>query len=249
MPTASGNKAGGPDGRAGPHSGQDRPGPEWSRIRFFSCNVSGMGRVKGDVQDRGQVSLVPEWPSEGTAVADRASSGRSVNSPKAADGFEAFMHTHAGELVRVARGLLRDPAAAEDVVQEVLVKVHRHWRAVTSSRSPDAYVRRMLVNECNSFWRRPARREHVILGDVGAYERAGGATPDAAAQVDDRHLLLALLRRLPARQRAVLVLRHYQGLPDAEIAAATRTSVQTVRSNASRGLSTLRRILAEAEES
>ena len=171
-----------------------------------------------------------------------------MNQVDAADGFEAFMQARCTELVRVARGLLRDPAAAEDVVQEVLVKVHRHWRAVVSSRSPEAYVRRMLVNECMSFRRRPARRGRVVEDHARAGP-AGGVPPAAARPGGARQLLLALLRRLPAKQRAVLVLRHYQSLPDTEIAAATGTSVQTVRSNASRGLSTLRRLLAEAEES
>ena len=69
----------------------------------------------------------------------------------------------------------------------------------------------------------------------------------AATSGGDRELLLALLRRLPAKQRAVLVLRHYEGLPDAEIAELMGTSAVTVRSNAHRGIASLRTMLAEVE--
>src|ERR687885_386528 len=81
--------------------------------------------------------------------------------------FDAFVTLRAEYLVRLARGLLSDPQLAEDVVQEVLVKAHRHWERVTSREHPDAYVRRMLVNAALSFRRRAAARrefaaEHLV---------------------------------------------------------------------------------------
>ncbi|MGZ4602878.1 MAG: SigE family RNA polymerase sigma factor [Kineosporiaceae bacterium] len=154
------------------------------------------------------------------------------------DDFEAFVEARGGALVRVARGLLRDPHHAEDVVQDVLVKAHQHWAYIVARESPDAYVRRMLVNAATSFWRRAVRREHavaVLPVTLG---------PDEAAAFDERDRMLAALRRLPPKQRAVLVLRHYEGLADADIARILRTSVATVRSNAHRGLANLRDQLA-----
>ncbi|MFN0282468.1 MAG: SigE family RNA polymerase sigma factor [Kineosporiaceae bacterium] len=166
----------------------------------------------------------------------------------ASDDFDAFVAARGATLVRVARGMLRDPHHAEDVVQDVLVKVHRHWATILRQDVPDAYVRRMLANACISFWRRAARREHAVSGQAMGRVTQSWTAPDVPGQVDDREVMLALLRRLPAKRRAVLVLRHYEGLPDAEVAALTGTSVQTVRSNVHRGLAGLRRMLTELEE-
>ena len=167
----------------------------------------------------------------------------------ATDDFDAFVAARGAALVRAARGLLRDPHHAEDVVQEVLVKVHRHWDKIVRQEVPDAYVRRMLVNACTSFWRRAVRREHSVPEDALAVVVDGrGHLADASQRVDEREVMLALLRRLPAKQRAVLVLRHYEGLPDAEVAAIVGTSVQTVRSNVHRGLASLRAMMADHQE-
>lgn len=157
--------------------------------------------------------------------------------------FEEYVTARGAGLVRLARGLLRDPQHAEDVVQEVLVRAHQKWGAIRRASNPDAYVYRMVVNASTSFWRRTVRREFAV-----ATERMpAGHVADGADQHVDRDLLLALLRRLPARQRAVIVLRHYEGLPDAEIAALLGSSQVTVRSNAHRGLATMRRMLTEMD--
>jgi RNA polymerase sigma-70 factor (sigma-E family) len=144
-------------------------------------------------------------------------------------------------LVRLARGLLRDPYQAEDVVQDVLAKTLVQWWRVSAADDPDAYVRRMVVNACTSWFRRAARRE--FAHDAGTLPERPIADP--SAQVDERDHLVALLRRLPTKQRAVLVLRHYEGLPDAEIARLLGSSEVSVRTNAHRGLNSLRRFLAE----
>lgn len=150
--------------------------------------------------------------------------------------FDAFVAARGEALVRVARRLLRDPHDAEDVVQDVLVKAHRHWGRIVDRDSPDAYVRRMLVNEATSFWRRAVRREFTVP-DAARLAEPGR---DETAAVDERDRILAALTRLAPKQRAVLVLRHYEGLSDAEIAHLLSTSVTTVRSNAHRGLANLR---------
>jgi RNA polymerase sigma-70 factor (sigma-E family) len=147
-------------------------------------------------------------------------------------------------LVRLARGLLRDPHQAEDVVQDVLARAYVQWSRVGGADDPDAYVRRMVVNACTSWFRRAARREYVH-DSLAMPERV---VADPTGALDERDRVVALLRRLPAKQRAVLVLRHYEGLPDAEIAALLGSSEVSVRTNAHRGLVTLRRLLAEVSE-
>lgn len=162
----------------------------------------------------------------------------------ASEDFDEFVAARGETLVRVARGLLRDPQHAEDVVQEVLVKAHQHWATIITRDNPDAYVRRMLVNASTSFWRRAARREFATAAEALPVRHA----PDEPARYDERERVLGLLRRLPAKQRAVIVLRHYEGLPDDEIAQLMGTSVVTVRSNVHRGLATLRAMMQQPED-
>lgn len=156
---------------------------------------------------------------------------------------EQFAAARGTALVRLARGLLRDPQHAEDVVQEVLATVFLRWPRISRADDPDAYVRRMVVNRCTSFWRRSVRRERPWHGDRLPEQEQ----PDSSAAHAERDQMLQLLRRLPDKQRTVLVLRHYEGLADAEIADLLGTTAVTVRSNAHRGLAALR-VLLEAQE-
>jgi RNA polymerase sigma-70 factor (sigma-E family) len=156
--------------------------------------------------------------------------------------FEVFVVLRGASLVRLARGLLRDPYQAEDVVQDVLARALLQWPRVSAARDVDAYVRRMVVNACTSWFRRAARRERATDQQI----LLDGSVGDRTDQFVDRELLLALLRKLPAKQRAALVLRHYEGLPDAEIAVLLGCSEVTVRTNALRGLTRLRAMLTEA---
>jgi RNA polymerase sigma-70 factor (sigma-E family) len=150
--------------------------------------------------------------------------------------------TRGAGLVRLARGLLRDPHQAEDVVQDVLAKTLVQWGRISTTADVDAYVRRMVVNACTSWFRRAVRRERAQ--DTSTMpDRV--VSWDLAIAVTDRDRLVGLLRRLPSRQRTVLVLRHFEGIPDAEIARRLGTSEVTVRSNVHRGLVSLRRIMAE----
>jgi len=156
--------------------------------------------------------------------------------------FADFALRRGPALVRLARGLLRDPYQAEDVVQDVLARAYVQWGRVSAADDPDAYVRRMVVNACTSWFRRAARREYAH--DASTLPERALADPTGA--VDERDRILALLRRLPAKQRAVLVMRHYEGLPDSEIARLLGSGEVAVRSNAHRGLATLRKLLAES---
>jgi RNA polymerase sigma-70 factor (sigma-E family) len=175
------------------------------------------------------------------APPDRHETWRTVLTSEGDLDFEAFVAARGPALVRMARGLLRDPHHAEDLVQDVLAKALLKWGRIASADNPDAYVRRMVVNASTSWWRRAVRREHARehakLPDRGV--------SDASGSIVERDRMLALLRRLPTKQRAVLVLRHYEGMRDADIGELLGCSEVTVRSNAHRGLATLRRLLDE----
>ncbi|NAZ81190.1 sigma-70 family RNA polymerase sigma factor [Kineococcus sp. R8] len=145
------------------------------------------------------------------------------------------------ELVRLARALLRDGHQAEDVVQDVLATCVLKWARIQAVDDPSAYLNRMVVNAVTSSRRRPWRREHAS-DPADLPERPVG---DAAGAHAERQRCLDLLRRLPDKQRVAIVLRLYEGLPDREIADLMDCTPATVRSNAHRGLATLRRQLLE----
>jgi len=128
--------------------------------------------------------------------------------------FEEFAAARLPALVRFAVVLTGDRGLAEDVVQEVLIRANGRWPQIECLDRPEAYVRKMIVNEYVS-WRRRSWRL-VLTGDSA--EIGVAAEPDPAAGYAERDAILAELARLPRRQRAVLVLRYFQGLSDQEIA-------------------------------
>lgn len=147
--------------------------------------------------------------------------------------FERYVEQRSARLLRTAYLLCRDWATAEDLVQTALAKAWFAWRRVGAD--PDPYVYRILANTHASWWRRRWR------GEVPTEELPddpGGADPES--QVDARDALRACLAALPARQRAVIVLRYFEDLPDPAIAEVLGCSVATVRSQASRALAKLR---------
>jgi RNA polymerase sigma-70 factor (sigma-E family) len=152
--------------------------------------------------------------------------------------FEEFAAARLPALLRYATVLTCDPHLAEDVVQEVLVRVHRKWRRIQSVPVPDAYVRRMITNQFLS-WRRRKSFSEAPRPPEDMLELAP-AVRDPASRIDDRDELLAQIATLPKRQRVALVLRYFCDLPDDEIAAVMGCRVVTVRSHISRALSTLR---------
>lgn len=148
-------------------------------------------------------------------------------------GFEAFMASRGAALLRFAFMLTHDRGRAEDLVQDALVKVHRRWDRVVAAEQPDAYVRRIVTNEFLSWRRRRSSAETPS-------ELPGTPAADPSAAVDERDAMWRALALLPPRQRAVLVLRFYEDMPDAQIAAVLECAQGTVASLASRGLATLR---------
>jgi RNA polymerase sigma-70 factor (sigma-E family) len=156
------------------------------------------------------------------------------------DAFRAFVQRQWGPLVRTAYLLTGDRSTAEDLVQAALEKAHRHWARIRRADSPEAYVRRVMVNTALS-WRRRRRIAEVPL--LGRDEAAGD---DPYARTDTRYEVIAALRRLPPRTRAVLVLRYFEDLSEADIAQVLGCSPGSVKSQASRGLARLRAELAPA---
>ena len=148
--------------------------------------------------------------------------------------FEEFVTRRVPVLLRTAAAISGDLALAEDLVQEVLLKVHRRWDDIAGMQSRDAYVRRMLVNEFLS-WRRKWARI-VPTAELASEDYR----PDQTSRYEDRQVLQAQIRRLPVRQRIVLALRYYDDLADIDIAQTLGCRVGTVRSLASRALSALR---------
>ena len=150
--------------------------------------------------------------------------------------FEEFAAARLPAVLRFAAVLTGDRGLAEDVVQEVLIRANGRWESIAGLDRPEAYVRKMIVNEYLS-WR---RRSWRLVPSGAGTEVDGRLSPDPAAGYAEREALLAELDRLPARQRAVLVLRYYEGLSDAEIADALGCATGTVRGYASRALAMLR---------
>jgi RNA polymerase sigma-70 factor (sigma-E family) len=138
-----------------------------------------------------------------------------------------------------------DLGEAEDLVQETLFEVARRWPRVRRMERPIAYARRILVNRAlNGSARRTRRRQELIPRT--APERA--AEPSGAGDTDGQDELMGALAALPPRMRAVLVLRYFLDLPEAEVAAALNCSLGTVKSTASRGLARLEQAMRPAND-
>lgn len=151
--------------------------------------------------------------------------------------FEEFTAGALPALLRFGHVLTGSPHEAEDLVQEALAKSLRRWQKVRAD-DPVAYVRRVMVNTHLTRWRRWGGR--VRLGDVP--EAAAEDSWLARSQEWDE--LRRALAQLPPRQRAVLVLRYLEDVPDPAIAAMLGCRPVTVRSQAARGLAALRPLLA-----
>jgi RNA polymerase sigma-70 factor (sigma-E family) len=150
--------------------------------------------------------------------------------------FEEWTRQGMPDLVRFATVMCGSSHLAEDLVQDTVIKAHRNWDRIQRADRPDSYLRRMVVNEYLS-WRRKWSR-FVPRPDIWA--EADRQQPDHVARLADQDELVGELAKLPRRQRTVIALRYYGGLTDAEIAETMGCSPHTVRSYASRALSTLR---------
>jgi RNA polymerase sigma-70 factor (sigma-E family) len=152
-----------------------------------------------------------------------------VTAVRTAESFDAFVVARSRALLRTAYLLTRDHALAEELVQTALAKAWFHWSRIRED-DPEPYVRRILVTTYSSWWRR--RWNSEIPTDE---------LPESPAQAgDDRLDLWDAIGRLPRRQRAVVVLRFYEDLTEAETARLMGSTVGTVKSQTAKALAKLR---------
>ena len=167
-----------------------------------------------------------------------------VTAPAPAEAVTALYRAHALGLIRLAVVMLGDRPAAEDAVQEAFCGLYRRWHHLSDPGKALSYVRSSVINSCRTVLRRRGRQGAL---DPSA-EGPAGESAEAAALIGEEHRqVLTAIRRLPARQREVLVLRFYLDLDEGEIAAAMRISRGTVKSTTSRALAALGRILGEEQ--
>jgi RNA polymerase sigma-70 factor (sigma-E family) len=154
--------------------------------------------------------------------------------------YRQFVAARLESLRRTAYLLCRDWHTADDLVAITIGKLYRHWRRVRAADNVDAYARGVLTNAWLDEWRRPWRRE-TATGDLP--DQVDVEFPQAA--LVERQALLDLLQQLPPRRRAVLVLRFYCDLSVEETAQVLGISSGTVKSQAARGLDTMRALAVE----
>ena len=154
---------------------------------------------------------------------------------------ERFVAERGDRLLRTAALLAGNRADGEDLLQSALERLLRNWRRIDGD--PENYVRRTLYNLATDGWRRHrVQQRHAVL-----FEPAQPVDP--ALAVDARDAVVRVLVQLPPRQRAVLVLRYFEQLSEAETAEALGCSVGTVKSATARGLARLREMTAAADDS
>ncbi|HWD81607.1 MAG TPA: SigE family RNA polymerase sigma factor [Kribbella sp.] len=156
--------------------------------------------------------------------------------------FDDWVTQRGAALLRFAYLVTRDHSRAEEAVQDALIAAYSRWTRICRVQDPEAYVRRSIVNADISRWRRFFRRETPSLDTVPAT-----ATPDPAVAQAEHDAVWALCATLPAKQRAAVVLRYYEDLPDAEIALILDCSPATVRSQIHRALASLRTTIGTEE--
>ncbi|WP_436774982.1 SigE family RNA polymerase sigma factor [Yinghuangia sp. YIM S09857] len=152
--------------------------------------------------------------------------------------FEEFAAVRTPALLRYAYMLCGDRELARDLTQEVLIRSLVKWRRVSRAEHPDAYLRAMLTNEFLSL-----RRRKVVATVAVPYDgiaELGAKTASPEGEYAERAAMMQRLGTLPRRQRAVVVLRYYEDLSDAQIAEILGCRESTVRAYAARALAALR---------
>jgi RNA polymerase sigma-70 factor (sigma-E family) len=143
------------------------------------------------------------------------------------ESFDAFVAARSQTLLRTAYLLTRDHALAEDLVQTALAKAWFHWSKIDN---PEPYVRRIMITTYSSWWRRRWN------GEIPTEELPESPAPPGEERLD----LWDAIGRLPRRQRAVVVLRFYEDLSEAETARLMGSTVGTVKSQTAKALAKLR---------
>jgi RNA polymerase sigma-70 factor (sigma-E family) len=156
--------------------------------------------------------------------------------------FRAFVAARSSSLLWFAHVLTGDPHTAEDIVQTALSRTFSAWSRLKRKDNPEGYVRRAIVNtHLNGLRRRPWREQpRAELPELPAHRR-----PES--EFDERDAMWQALATLPPRQRAVVVLRYYEDLSEADIADVLGCSRGTVKSQSSKALASLRRIVEKED--
>ncbi len=183
--------------------------------------------------------MVPPDMTTDQTLSEASRSERQQMAPDRVD-FDQFVAARSTALLRTAYLLTRDHALAEDLLQTALAKAWFSWSRVTGH--PEPYVRKILLNTYNSWWRRKWNGEHA----TGELPESG--VPDGTDAVDAGNDLWDAMGRLPRRQRAVVVLRYFEDLTEAQTADLLGCSVGTVKSQTSKALAKLRIDPALAED-
>jgi RNA polymerase sigma-70 factor (sigma-E family) len=165
-----------------------------------------------------------------------------MRQPDAEAEFAAFVRAKQDALVRFGYFLTGDTHSGEDLAQTALAKLYLKWDTIRSVEALDAWVRRVMVNEHTSWWRRQWRRREVLDGDLARRPEPPGP-PDQIPDAD----LWSGVQSLPTQQRAAIALRYYEDLSEAQTAAILGCSVGTVKSHTHRALATLRTRLQEVQ--
>jgi len=149
------------------------------------------------------------------------------------EAFTAWAHRAVPQLERVARLLCADRHAGQDLTQDVLERMYPRWARI---EDPDAYARRALTHAATSRWRYRARRPERTLEPTTDTT----AVPSPVSAVESRIDLMSALAQLPARQRAVLVLRYFEDCTERDTADLLDINIGTVKSQTARALTRLR---------
>jgi RNA polymerase sigma-70 factor (sigma-E family) len=158
--------------------------------------------------------------------------------------FDAWVTANGTALLRFAYAVVGEREAAEDAVQTSLARAYERWPRISRVDDLPAYVRRMILNAHVSWWRRIPRRERSVDG-FGMIDLTG---PDVGEQVTRSELIWECCKDLPPRQRAAIVLRFYEDLTYAQIAAVLGCAEATARSHVHRGLVALRLAIEDEED-
>jgi RNA polymerase sigma-70 factor (sigma-E family) len=196
-------------------------------VRFSTIDDPSEGGAGVAAARAGALPLSPSDPSSPSDEAARAE-------------FHAFFQRHHRELARLAYLMLGDPDGADDLAADALAAAWHRWDRVRGADQPLAYVRRMVVNMCGSRIRTLVReRDKYTLLSAAVEDRTNG--PDVPTVVDVR----AALQRLPDRKRACVILRLAFDLSEKETARILGISVGTVKSQTSKGVAELEKLLRD----
>lgn len=152
------------------------------------------------------------------------------------DDFTSYVEQSWGRLFRTAYALVGDVQEADELLQSTLVKVYVSWRRVERAETPDAYVRRIMINQASTHWRAEKRRRHARE----PLRESRDEVSEPGTHLAERDAMWELVRSLPPRQRAIVVLRYYEDLTELEIAEALKIAPGTVKSQANAAIAKLR---------